>query len=254
MTNELRHHIQATRLAQAKRHSETRFADLNVTLGPLAAALRDEAEWLSHDHLYPAWQVYADEIERILQFADIQGQIGRYWPRLIARVPQRDSALDELRVAYFLDSCGLRIAEWEPPGMDQKKGEFLVLAPSGARVFVEVKGPRWEGELKKGEIRAGRTMQPKDLYLETRAVAPWKQIQFEVDKAYDKFLPTTNNLLVVIGHRGFISLEHGTAMHASQALYERSHTGCFTTAKYANIGGSGVFWMANATKERRYKM
>jgi len=100
----------------------------------------------------------------------------------------------------------------------------------------EVKGPRWEGELADEEIQAGRAKQPKDLYLDGRAVAPWRRIQFEVEKAYKKFIPTVPNLLVVSGHRGFISMEHGTGMFANMALYEARLSGCFTNPVYENLG------------------
>jgi hypothetical protein len=254
MDNELGRHINRTRVAQAKRHSETRFTDLNIKLGPLTARLRDEAQWCAQEHLYPAWQVYADEIEMILEFANVQGQLNTYWPKLTARIPQRDSALDELRVACYLHDHGIRIIEWEPLGQGNKRGEFLVCGQSGMKVFVEVKGPRWEGELKEYEIQGGRTKQPKDLYLETRPIAPWKQIQLEVEKAYQKFSSSLPNLLVVVGHRGFISLEHGTDMHATQALYDAHHSGYFTDARYSKTGGVGIFWMGNDMSESWYEM
>lgn len=254
MRDELTRHIAATRAAHAARHAQTKFEDLGITLGPLTAAMRAEAKWLGEEHLYPAWQVYADELERVLRFADEQSQLARCWPNLTARVAQRDSALDELRVAYHLHQNHFLIVDWEPVGLNGNKGEYLVRGPSGVDIFVEVKGPRWEGELEEDEIRAGRTKQLKELYLEGRAIAPWQRIRFEVEKAYKKFTPTAPNLLIVAGHRGFVSMEHGTEMFANMALYDTHNSGCFTGPKYENLGGAAIFWMGNTMSESWYEM
>lgn len=254
MRDEIKQRIAAKRAAQAARHARTKFEDLGVTLRPLTAAMRAEARWVDDDHLYPACQVYADEIESVLRFADEQGQLARCWPNLTARVPQRDSALDELRVACHLHRNQFRIIDWEPVGLNGNKGEYLVRGPSNVEIFVEVKGPRWEGELKKEEIRAGRTKQLKELYVEGRAVAPWQRIRFEVEKAYKKFVPNVPNLLVVAGHRGFVSMEHGTEMFADMALYDTHHSGCFTGPTYENLGGVAIFWMGNTMSESWYDM
>jgi len=198
--------------------------------------------------------VYANEIEAVLEYAQVAGQLNRYWPRLIARRSQHDSALDELRVALHFQRKQFQIVEWEPTGQDERKGEYLVRGPLNRDVFVEVKGPRWEGELKPEEIQAGRTKQPKDLYLEARAIAPWKQIQLEVDKAYEKFVPTIPNLLVIAGHRLFVSLEYGSDIHAQEALYDVAHSGFFTTPAYMNLGGVGIFWLGTDGKATWYQM
>src|ERR1043165_8761129 len=124
MRDELTRHIAATRAVHAARHAQTKFEDLGVKLGPLTAAMRAEAKWPGEEHLYPAWQVYADEIERVLRFADEQGQLTRCWPNLIARVAQRDSALDELRIAYHLHQHHFLIVDWEPVGFKGNKGEY----------------------------------------------------------------------------------------------------------------------------------
>jgi hypothetical protein len=58
------------------------------------------------------------------------------------------------------------------------KGEFTVEGPARAPVFTEVKSPGWEGELAPQEFSAGRQHQPKHLYCDGRAVAPWERVQF----------------------------------------------------------------------------
>ncbi len=248
---ERRARIAAKREAQAKRSAQTKFEDLQIALGPLTAVMCQEASWRAEDRLYPFWQVYADEIEEVLRFANAQGQRSRYWSRLTARKAQRDSGLDELRIASYLHDNEFQIVEWEPLGQNRHHGEYLIAGPSQERVFVEVKGPRWEGELKDWEISAGRTGEPKELFAESRPLAPWKKIQFEVDKSYEKLAPTTRNLLVMAGYRGFMSLDR---TQVSEALYNPNRSGCFTKTAYANLGGVGIFSMGNAINETAYGM
>src|SRR5439155_2944829 len=149
---ERRARIAAKREAQAKRSAQTKFEDLRIALGPLTSAMCHEASWRTEDRLYPFWQVYADEIEEVLRFADAQGQRSRYWPRLTARKAQRDSGLDELRIASYFHYNEFQMVEWEPLGQNGHRGEYLIVGPSRECIFVVVKGPRWEGELKDWEI------------------------------------------------------------------------------------------------------
>jgi hypothetical protein len=248
---ERRTRIAVRQEAQANRSAQKRFQDLGITLGPLTAAMCEDASWRIEDHLYPFSQVYADEIEEILRFANAQRQHGRYWPRLVARRSQRDSALDELRIARHFCSHKFEIVKWEPLGQNGHRGEYLIARTCGAHVFVEVKGPRWEGELKDWEISSGRASKPKDLYAEARRVAPSKRIQFEIDKSYNKFAPMTSNLLVMAGYRGFMSLD---AIQAQEALYNPNLSGCFAHSAYPNLGGVGLFSMGNGIDETAYAM
>jgi hypothetical protein len=81
------------------------FTRDNITFGTLTARLVHDAEQLWGD-LYPAWQSYADECERLLAFLREHGELDRFWPRLCSRKQQRDEALNEIRVAYFLEVAG----------------------------------------------------------------------------------------------------------------------------------------------------
>jgi hypothetical protein len=248
---ERRTYIAARREAQAKRSAQTQFEDLRIAVGPLTSAMCNQGRWRAEETLYPHWQVYADEIESVLRFAEAQHQLERYWPRLTARKAQRDSALDEIRIAYYFHRNEFEIVEWEPVGQHNRMGEYLVRGPSNVDVFVEVKGPRWEGELKPWEIQQGRTKQPKDLDSEARWVSPRKRIQIEIDKAYGKFAPTTHNLLVIAGYRGFMALNE---IQAREALYNARLSGYFTTPAYENLGGVGIFSMGNHISETAYEM
>ena len=118
-----------------------------LQLGPLTSRLLNEAKWKGQDK-YPAWQSYADECEMLLDFAKQKDQWDRFWSKLTAGdTRQRDSALNELRVAYHLEDNSFSIVDWEPVGNQAMEGEFLIQGTSGTQTFVEVKSPGWQGEL-----------------------------------------------------------------------------------------------------------
>ena len=69
--------------------------------GPLASSLLSPLPWKDD---YPSSQEWADELERLLSFADSQGQLKAFIPRIGTELAnQRDEALNELRVR----SCDL---------------------------------------------------------------------------------------------------------------------------------------------------
>lgn len=250
--DELIKEIERGRAEHAARDAQMKGPPADVRLGPLTLAVLNSARWKEQDQ-YPAFQVYADECETLLEFSRGQGQFDRYFGDLTASIRQRNAALAELRVACHLEQNGFEIVEWKPVGQAPKEGEFLILGSSGVKTFVEVKGPSWQSELSDEEIKAGRTKQPKHLYLEGRAIAPWEAIQFAVGKAYEKFAPDTSNLLVIADDL-FVGLQHGTEMMAWMALYEKHYQGRFTVPDYEKLGGAGVFWMEPSGDQVRYEM
>ncbi len=92
-------------------------------LWPLGQEVKRGARWTDD---YPAWQVYADELEKLLAFAQSKGRFDSYLARLRGSDSQRDSALMELRVARHLEACGFEVVEWDPKGLGTGTGEFLV--------------------------------------------------------------------------------------------------------------------------------
>src|SRR5713226_4757126 len=112
--------------------------------GPAARRLISPDGWTDQ---YPATPAYAKELDVLLSFADDQGRLAHFTPRLESRNTQRDEALDELRVAYLLHHSQFPVVQWEPPGLNGKVGEYLISTLEGQHVFVEVKSPGWEGEL-----------------------------------------------------------------------------------------------------------
>lgn len=210
----------------------------NIRLGPLAQVVAQDARW---EDDYPACQVYADELEVLCQFLQQEGQFERHLPRFRARKKERNSALNEIRIALHFRASGLSVVEWEPTGQKGTTGEFSIGCTPGQRIFVEVKSPTWEAELSQEERSGGRTQQPKYLNGEGRAFDNSDWIRFAVDKAYPKFSPDYPNLLVIADDL-FVSLCHGTDMFAGKALYDKKHNGYFTRTEYVNLGGVAVFW------------
>ena len=250
--DELIKEIARGRAEHAARDAPMKGPPPEVRLGPLTLSVLNSARWKDEDQ-YPAFQVYADECETLLEFARAQGQFDRYLGDLTASRRQRNAASAELRVAYHLDQNGFEVIKWKPVGLAPKEGEFLIRGPAGVETFVEVKGPSWQSELTAEEIKSGRTKQPKDLYLEARSIAPWKAIQFAVEKAYGKLATSVPNLLVIADDL-FVSLQHGTEMMVSMALYEKHYQGRFTVPDYERLGGAGIFWMEPSGGRVRYGM
>jgi hypothetical protein len=219
-----------------------------VKLGSIASKLFSPPWWTDY---YPSSQAWADELELLLQFADSDRQIGNFLPRLnTPRRNQRDEALNELRIAYFLHGSGFPVVAWEPPGQGGKVGECSIRAPEGSTVFTEVKSPGWESELAQAERLAGRTKLPKYIDGDGGPYANWKGMRDCIRRAYGKFTPNEPNLLV-IADDFFVNLTVAQ-LPIDVALYD-SHTGYggeagyFTSAAYQNIGGVAVF---AATAER----
>ena len=227
--------------------------EFKVTLGSLSESMLQQARWKGEDK-YPAWQDFADELENLLKFAKSQGQYDRYFAELTATRKQRDSALDELRVAFHFCQCRFQIIEWKPIGQAPKEGEYLVCGSSGINTFVEVKSPTWESELTEEERMAGRTKMPKHIPFDGRAFALWRNIQYAVNKAYEKLSPDFPNLLVIPGDGTFVSMRHETDMLANQALYDQSYNGYFTKTDYKKLGGVAIFWSESNVSPIQYRI
>ena len=72
----------------------------HVRIGTLTATVMDGAERRGQDD--PSSQLWADEVERVLAYTAAAGQFERYLGALRGRKSQFESALLELRVAFFL--------------------------------------------------------------------------------------------------------------------------------------------------------
>lgn len=161
------------------------------------------------------------------------------------RTTERDDALQEIRVAYFLTSVGFPVAEWEPPGAGKYIGEFSVDASASRAVFIEIKSPGWEGQLSQEQRDAGRARQEKYQDLEGGADDPWRAIRMSVKKAYPKFLPSQPNLLVIADDR-FMPIATWGRLAAEQALFIKNtaldgEAGYFTNNQFENLGAAALF-------------
>ncbi len=211
--------------------------------GPAARRLLSPDRWTDG---YAATPEFAKELDVLLSFADDHDRLPHFIPRLESKNAQRDEALDELRVAYLLHHSHFPVTRWEPPGLNGKVGEYLVGTREGQRVFVEVKSPGWEGELSDEERNAGRAKQSKYQQGERGGgFVNWQPLQrcIASPRTYPKFSPTQPNLLIVADDLKMPlseSLDHvEIALYADHAGY--GEMGYFTSAKFENLGGIGIF-------------
>jgi hypothetical protein len=168
-----------------------------VNLGPLTRTVLDRAAWRAESQ-YPAFQVWADEAERLFAFLEAQGAFDRFLPRLCAREREKTAALAEARAGFFFHRNGFRILRWEPEEVAGRPGDLEIQWRDSEPIFVEVKGPDWEGELTDAERRAGRKDFPKYINAEGRAIAPQERVVYAITKALPKLAERRANLVVVV--------------------------------------------------------
>ncbi|MDP9191551.1 MAG: hypothetical protein M3P06_07595 [Acidobacteriota bacterium] len=210
------------------------YGRYRVELGPLSEGIYSGVSWTGDG--YPAWQMFADELERLLCFARDEGVLEMYRTELRGRANQRDSAIEELRVAYLLNQKGFRVQQWRPVGLSPREGEFQVCGADNQPIFVEVKSPGWESELSQEERLTGRLAEPKYRATEASFADGGSSVIFAIDKAYPKFDPQQRNLLVVADDL-FFPLEFQSSLAARNALYWDD--GKFTDRRYENLAGVG---------------
>jgi len=208
---------------------------IHVRLAPLTRTISHDASWRGQDD-FPANQIWADEVERILSFLESQCQFDRFLPKLRGKVTQRDGALAEARVAFFFFRNGFNILSWEPKGAGTYLGDIAIQWRELPGVFVEVKGPRWEGELDESELRGHRRSQPRYLNAEARWADPVGKLMEAVEKALPKFPDSRPNLLVVVDDMLFVSILEWPKNIIVPSVAERLAAG-----KFSIIGGILVF-------------
>jgi hypothetical protein len=210
--------------------------------GPVARKLINPDAWTGG---YPGPPAYVRELDALLHFANQNGYHGRFVPNFEARDRQRDKALNELRLAYLFRSVGYGISQWDPPGANGKVGEFMLSSSGESSVFVEIKSPGWESELSQAQIDAGLAKLSKFDVWRGGAVGNWQAVHrcISSEKTYPKFLPTQPNLLIMSDDLN-VSL-HDSLFHVEAALFGEKRfygeDGYFTTNRFENIGGLGIF-------------
>lgn len=191
----------------------------DVQLGPFTRMISNGAKWLDDDN-FPACQVWADEVERVLQHLQSQGIFERFLPRLRdVDAKHRDAKLAEARVSFFLFRNGFRILEYDPSGADGTEGDLLVQWQDATPIFVETKGPSWRGELlpraedERSRITAPQQLQefkerirkPKEQALEARWVDPAGQALWVVEENALKKLSDNRPNLVAVADDLFVT-------------------------------------------------
>ncbi|MGB7547938.1 MAG: hypothetical protein WBM14_09330 [Terracidiphilus sp.] len=213
-----------------------------MRLGPVARNLINPDAWTGG---YPGPPAYVRELDALLHFAKQNNCLERFLPNLEAQDRQRDKCLNELRLAYFFKSLGYGISAWDPPGANGKTGEFMLNWTEESSVFVEIKSRGWESQLSSSQLDAGCARLSKYEVWKGGAVGNWKPVQrcISSEKTYPKFLPTRPNLLIISDDLN-VSL-HDSLCHVEAALFGEKRfygeDGYFTTNRFENIGGLGVF-------------
>lgn len=191
-------------------------------------------------------QDFADECESLLAFLRDRGALSRFWPRLLSRSQQRDEALNEIRVARYLEECGYPVIDWnEPRDAPGSNVEFTVSLGNGPDGFVEVKSPGWEAELSESERRHGRAKQPKYVGMRGGLAGPVQVIRRTVEKARPKFSGNAPSL-IVIADDCFVNLGEWGWWPFQMALTTKAIAwgdGLFHKPEYANIGAVSLFWV-----------
>ncbi len=109
-----------------------------IKLGPFTTTVLDRAVW-REESVFPAFQEWADETERILSFLESQGVLGRFMSRLTAR--EREGAFAEARAAFYFHRNGFRVVRWDPEAVAGRPGDLELQWRDTPPIFVEVKGP-----------------------------------------------------------------------------------------------------------------
>lgn len=232
----------------------------DVNLGPITRSILDHAAWGAKS-VFPSTQNWADEVERVLCFLEAQGVLDDFLPRLCARETERDAALAEARMGFFFARNGFRILRWEPEEVPDRPGDIDIQWRDTEAIFVEVKGPGWEGELSKEALDAGRQHGPKYINAEARAIDPSERVAFAVKKALPKLAPSRINLVAVVDDL-FMSpteiprviLDHRLNLVLAEPQC-RVLAGIFLMNPVSYSGGDGVeyrtYFVANVNAERR---
>jgi hypothetical protein len=169
-----------------------------LNLGPLTQKIAYKAKWLTQDD-FPGSQVWADDVERVLSFVLAEGQFERFLPRLNDDRRSRNSALAEIRAAFFFHRNSFRILSWEPKSTTGKLGDLEIQWFDTGPIFVEIKGPDWQGELSDSEKMGERKTQLKYLDMEARFVDPASQVLKVIESnAIPKFSRDRSNLVVIV--------------------------------------------------------
>ncbi|MFQ5729708.1 MAG: hypothetical protein ACE5GN_05045 [Waddliaceae bacterium] len=103
-------------------------------------------------------------------------------------------------------------------------------------LFLEVKCPRWEGELEENERQSGRKEQHKYLNAEVRSMGPVERVVYVVRKALPKFDTANVNLVVVVDDLFLSPLDIPNNVVAARLANAMTEDECYSAV-------SGVFML-----------
>ena len=161
-----------------------------LRLGPAARRLISPDRWTDG---YPGPVAYSRELDVLLDWASKRNYLKRFVPNIEAKNTKRDEALNELRLAYFFDHTGFPVVQLDPPGANNKMGEYLLDSPEKTNVFVELKSPGWESELSKEDVRRAGSISRSTTTKEGGAVGNFRALSSAVSsrQTYPKFTATS---------------------------------------------------------------
>jgi hypothetical protein len=199
----------------------------DVHLGPRTRRLIDRSVW-SASSVFPSGQDWADDTERILAFLEAQGVLDAFLRRLLAR--EWEGAFAEARVGYFFKCNGFKILEWEPLEVPDHPGDIDIQWMDSEPIFVEVKGPGWEGVLAP-EVRNDRKLLPKYINGEARFVDTAGPLVRTIDKAIPKFSAARTNIVAIVDDLFISPLELPLDFLEAKITHHLTKTEC------ARVGG-----------------
>ncbi|MFH1389381.1 MAG: hypothetical protein ABIH56_01435 [Candidatus Margulisiibacteriota bacterium] len=212
--------------------------------------MKSNSRWDGKDD-FPSCPEWEKEVKAWLKFISDEGQFERFRPRLKDKPSQRDSALAEISVAYYLSKIkGFKIIDWFPIGENGCEGEF-VFDYFGAQIWCEVKAPGWESDFIINGVPSKRLSFSKYINGECRSVDDSNKIRHAVELSYKKFLENKINLLI-IADDFIIPLNqntYGRQMIWKSLYYNKlkppyadgQEKECFMSEKFQNLSGLATF-------------
>ena len=150
----------------------------------------------------------------------------KFLPRFREYPRERDAALGEARLAFFFHRNNFRIVSWFPPGRGSHEGDLEIQWTDTEPIFVEVKGPTWEGELSAEERDTGRKVQPKYIDGQARSVRPSVEVRNALRKALPKLSQERANLVAIVDDLFLSPLDHYHAAFVADVDAELAASEC----------------------------
>ncbi len=222
--------------------SESRPYNGSNIVKSLLDEVKKNARWRGRDN-FPSNEAWDRETNRWFAFAKKHWRFDQYLPRLRDMPSQRNEALAELAVAYFLtEKKDLKLIEFDPIGKNGKCGEFLFQTNDGSNIFCEVKSPGWEGDFASRGHKE-RLKMPKFVNGEAGGFDNKTNLRHVIEnRAYPK-CPNGCLTLVVIADDFMVSLAEDKSSLPSVLFHEqrkppyvdKNSDGTFVTSKFENL-------------------